>query len=101
MKDRELVFLLKKGDRPTLKKLYVDYRSDFIAFARKISKSESDILDAYQDTLIIVQEKAINGDLDLLKGSLKTYVFGVGKYILFEKNRRKTRTVLQLEHDNE
>lgn len=101
MNDSELIQLLKKGDKLILKKIYVDYRSDFIAFGRKISSSENDILDCYQDAIIVLQEQVYTGKLDTLNCSIKTYLFGIGKYMLYEKNRKRSKTILSVVDTNE
>lgn len=101
MNDSDLIQLLKKDDKLILKKIYVDYRSDFIAFGRKISLYEDDILDAYQDAIITLQEQVITGKLNTLNCSIKTYLFGIGKYILYEKNRKRNKTILSAIDTNE
>ena len=101
MNDSDLIQLLKKDDKLILKKVYVDYRSEFIAFGRKTSSSEDDILDSYQDAITTLQEQVITGKLNTLNCSVKTYLFGIGKYILYEKNRKRNKTILSVIDTNE
>lgn len=101
MNDSKQILLLKKGDQSILKKLYIEYRADFIAFGRKISVLEDDVLDSYQDAIIALQEQAFKGKLDNITCSLKTYLFGIGKYILYEKNRKQQKTVLKVVETND
>jgi RNA polymerase sigma factor (sigma-70 family) len=100
-KEKLLLQLLKKGDKDALKRLYLEYRSAFIYFAWKFSKNSDDILDVYQDTIIVLQEKAIKGELDELKCTLKTYLFGIGKYMLYEKIRKQKKLVSPMKLEQE
>lgn len=94
MTENDKLLLLKKGDAKTLKKLYIENREAFIAFGRKYVNSEEDILDVYQDAIIALQEQIVSGKLNNLNCTIKTYLFGIGKYMLFEKNRKKQKTIL-------
>lgn len=100
MNDSNIILLLKQGESGALKQVYVRYRPDFIAFGKTLSSSEDDSIDAYQDAIIVLQEKAYEGKLDALRCSLKTYLFSIGKYILFEKNRAKSNPVLNVLSDD-
>ncbi len=93
MSEHQLILLLKKSDKETLKMVYIENRDSFINFARKFKVSENDIVDAYQDAIIALSEKAIQGEIDCLNCSVKTYLFGIGKYILFEKARKNHKKV--------
>jgi RNA polymerase sigma factor (sigma-70 family) len=101
MNKEQLVKLLKNADKEALKMIYVDYRTPFINFARKFHFSENDIVDVYQDAIIVLQEKAIKGDLDDLKCAIKTYLFGIGKYMLFVKARKNNKNVADFPLENE
>ena len=91
MTQNEIIVLLGSGDRKTLKKIYAEHRSAFIAFARKFSLPTEDILDTYQDTMVILQQQALEGRLKDLTCSLRTYIFSIGKHLLHEKVRLKNR----------
>lgn len=88
MSEHQLILLLKDSDKEVLKMLYTENRNPFINFARKFKISEEDILDVYQDAIIVLQEKAIKGELENLTCSIRTFLFGIGKYMLFEKARK-------------
>lgn len=93
MNEDQLILQLKNADKKALKMIYIENRTAFINFARKFSVSENDILDVYQDAIIVLQEKAIKGEIDTLSCSIRTYLFGVGKYMLYEKVRKNNKTV--------
>lgn len=101
MSEDQLIILLKKADKETLKMLYTENRNQFINFARKFKVSENDIIDAYQDAIIALSEKAIKGELDNLNCSIKTFLFGIGKYMLFEKARKNQKRVLDFPLEKE
>lgn len=93
MSEQQLIQLLKETDKDVLRRLYVEYRGAFIAFAQKFCSDNDDIVDAYQDAIILLQEKAIKGDLDELRCTVKTYLFSIGKYMLYDKMRKQKKTV--------
>ena len=99
-KENSIKYLQKLG-KDGVKKVYVSYRESFINFAKKFSSSKEDVLDSYQDAIIILQEKAMRGELNNLKCSLKTYLFSLGKYILYEKNRKKSKTFMIIKEDED
>lgn len=101
MSEDQLIKRLQQGDNATLKKIYVDYRPDFLAFARKFSVSEDDMIDSYQDAIIALQEQALQGKLANIKSSLKTYLFGIGKYMMYEKARKNSKTLVGFTHKEE
>lgn len=78
---------LKEADSQALKKIYLSYRVPFLNFARKYQLSDSEILDIYQDAIIALRENIINGKIELLSSSLKTYLFSIGKYKVYSRLR--------------
>jgi len=93
MSEQQLIQLLKEADKDVLKRIYTEHRSSFIFFAQKFCSSKEDIVDAYQDAIIVLQEKAIQGKIEELNCTLKTYLFGIGKYMLYEKMRKQNKMV--------
>lgn len=101
MSEKDLILLLKKSDKQTLKIIYVKNRTPFINFARKFNVSENDIVDAYQDAIIVLTEKAFRGEINNLNCSIRTFLFGIGKYILFEKVRKNKKIVFDFPLEKE
>ena len=101
MSEHQLVLLLKKSDKAALKMLYTENRNPFINFARKFRVSEEDIVDTYQDAIIALTEKAFLGEMDNLSCSVRTYLFGIGKYMLYEKARKNKKRVLDFPLEKE
>ena len=87
MSDKQLIKQLKNRDRNALKEVYNDYRREFFKFANRYETDQSTLEDIFQDALIALYENAQNGKLDTIKSSLKTYLFSIGKFMLFKKFR--------------
>ncbi|OUS01394.1 hypothetical protein A9Q86_06305 [Flavobacteriales bacterium 33_180_T64] len=98
MTDATVIEALKNRDQKTLKYIYEDNRLAFISFAKKYPIVEDDILDIYQDAIIALRENAINGKIDNLKSELKTYLFSIGKYMIYDKLKQQKR--MHLVEDN-
>lgn len=84
-KSVQTIALLKKGDKWTIQEIYKEYRSGFLLFATRFPLNEDDILDIYQDAVIALWENAQKGKLDNLESSLRTYLFAIGKYMIYSQ----------------
>jgi RNA polymerase sigma factor (sigma-70 family) len=82
--------LLKIANPEAIEKVYKTHRKAFIAFGSKYGLSEDDLLDVYQDTIIAFIENIRKGHLENLQVEIKTYLFSIGKYLIF--SRLKTET---------
>jgi len=78
---------LRTGDSEAYTKIYEAYRSSFIGFARKYELSDDDILDIYQDSIVKLYENVMSGKLSTLTSSIKTYLFSIGKFKIYEHLR--------------
>jgi len=72
-------------------KLYKLHKDEFILFARTFSLSETVIMDVYQDAILSFYENVINGKISKLSSSLKTYLFSIGKYKIYEHLREQSK----------
>lgn len=88
---------LKRRDGKTLERIYTSYRSGFLMFASKYNLSREDILDVYQDAFVALIENAEKGKLDGLNAELKTYLFSIGKYMIFSKLRKNKKDFVEIE----
>ncbi len=84
---------LKSDDRLKLKALYNNYRGAFLNFGKSLGADDSLILDVYQEAFLALRKKAIQGKLENMQGSLKSYLFGIGKYMLFDALKRESKTI--------
>lgn len=85
--------LLKRRDERTIGLVYQEYRHGFILFAKRYGLDGDSVLDVYQDAIIALCENAEKGKLDNLKSSLKTYLFSIGKYMIFAHLRKNQKEV--------
>ena len=83
-KESSLIQLLKENDIRTIKKIYEDNRKKFIAFASQYNLDADIILDVYQDAIIALCENAKKGKIDNLQSSISTYLFSIGKFMIFQ-----------------
>src|SRR5690554_264705 len=90
-KTKRTVDLLKKEDEKTIRDLYNEYRHGFLLFANRYGLEQEQNLDIYQDAIIALCENAQKGHLDELTSSIKTYLFSIGKYMIYAKMRKKKR----------
>ncbi|WP_299271869.1 sigma-70 family RNA polymerase sigma factor [uncultured Psychroserpens sp.] len=98
MTDKAVIESLKKGEQGGLKFVYSAHRLDFINFAKKYPIVEEDIIDVYQDAIIALRDSAIKGHVDTIKSELKTYLFSIGKYIIYAKLKQQRKVHLVEDH---
>ncbi len=93
MTDEQLISQLKQRDRNALAKVYSVYKTEFVKFASRYNAKNELLEDVYQEALIVLYENAQVGKLDDLKSTIKTYLFGIGKFMLFKHFRDNKREV--------
>ncbi|QTD36560.1 sigma-70 family RNA polymerase sigma factor [Polaribacter batillariae] len=89
MKEHLILEELKKGNNMVLEKVYLDYKKPFFNYAKKFTLSEEDILDIYQDAILAFIENIKTGKLVRLNSSIKTYLFSIGKYVIYNKIKKE------------
>ncbi|NNF35669.1 MAG: sigma-70 family RNA polymerase sigma factor [Saprospiraceae bacterium] len=75
-----------------IKSFYRDHREEFIHFGIKYNMDKENLIDIFQDVVIIFFEQKEMGKLDQLRCTDKTYLFSLGKHKIIEflrKNNRK------------
>lgn len=83
--------LLKKGDQKVISTIYMEYRTGFKLFANAYPLESTVVLDIYQDAVVALCENAKKGLLDNLQCSLKTYLFSIGKFMIFKQLKSKSQ----------
>ncbi len=91
--DQQWLENIKSGNGKALEALYRHYRDDFLAFAQRYGASQEDLLDVYQDAIIVLFENVKSGKITELSSSVKTYLFSIGKYKLIDRLRQKGRNM--------
>ena len=87
-----VIALLKKEDERTVRKLYDENKKGFLIFANRYNLNSEDVLDIYQDAVIALIENAKKGKIDALQSSISTYLFGIGKFMIFQKLKKEKKT---------
>ncbi|WP_341226896.1 sigma-70 family RNA polymerase sigma factor [uncultured Arcticibacterium sp.] len=85
--------LLKSGDQLALKAFYGEHKSAFLFFGNRYDLDREELIDVYQDACIVLFEKLKAGKLEDVNSSLKTYLFGIGKNLIFKRFKQKAKVV--------
>ena len=87
--EQVLIERLKARDNSALEFFYKENWSSFLRFSRQYDLEEPETKDIYQDAVIAVYENAQKGKLDTLEAKLSTYLFSVGKFMIFRRLKNK------------
>lgn len=91
MIDKPVLIALKNDDKLVLKTIYLEHKPAFLNFARKFNINNEDSLDIYQDAILALRENGLKGNLDTVKTELKTYLFSIGKYMIYKRLKEKKK----------
>jgi RNA polymerase sigma-70 factor (ECF subfamily) len=87
---RNWIAATQKGDLSWFDQFYLDNNDPFIKWAKgEFSIPEEEIRDVYQQAVVVFYENLIDGKLNHLSSSIKTYLFGIGKNLLLKKVTRR------------
>lgn len=92
-KGDKILVELRNGSDKLLREIYLDNRDKFLNFARRYQLSEDENIDVYQDAYVIFYDNVLSGKLSELKSSVSTYLFSIGKYLIFDRMRKNKKTV--------
>lgn len=105
--EQHYVDALKTDNHTITKELYNTNRVPFLVFAKRYNIIEADGVDIYQEAFISLRKHAISEKLYSINCSMKTYLFGIGKHLIYKKlkeNSLKTNydSILhKIDHDYE
>jgi len=88
---KNILELIRKGDKATLHKIYIDNRDIFINFSKKYGVNSYDAEDIYQDAILVLQKNVVMGKVTDLNSSISTYLFAIGKYKIFQSFRENSK----------
>lgn len=92
--DNELFEAIKAGRHQLLDKLYQDHRAAFLTYAqRQLYATEDDAADCFQDAVIAFYKNIVSGRLTELTCGIRTYLFAIGKRLVYRKNQQRHREV--------
>jgi len=80
-------------DSKKIKAIYDEHRAPFLHFGRKYNLAQETLIDIYQDAFVALRKNALNGKLDSVTSSLKTYLFGIGKHLIYNELKRQNKMV--------
>lgn len=93
---QNLIAAIKAGDQQALGNIYLANRDSFVNWARKYYHlQDDDILDVYQDAIIILNKKIIREDSLNLTCSIQTFLFSIGKNLLKKKGMNNNKWSLK------
>ena len=92
-KESRLIEQIQSGDQELLVKIYAEYKIEFLAYTSRFSISDEDAVDIYQDSMIVLYENILSGKLSSLTSSVKTYLFAIGKYKIYNTLKVKVTPV--------
>lgn len=87
-----LITAVKQGDKQQLKLFYEKNRQPFLRFAAKYALPPDDLLDIYQDAIVAFIENIQKGKVDELRSSGETYLFAIGKMMVFQRIKKGSKT---------
>ncbi len=94
MRDDTVLTALRNGDLAALDSVYIEHREEFLAWiTRTYGCTMEDAKDIYQVSTLLLYENAVSGKLVSFSGTLKTYLFAIGKNKAREWARQKQRFV--------
>jgi RNA polymerase sigma factor (sigma-70 family) len=96
--DKEIFKAIRARDEYLTGKIYRMYREEFIATLKKTLWNDEEILDVFHDAFLDfcnnIYENKINENN--LTSSLKTYLFSIGKYKIYNINRKNKNAPIQI-----
>ena len=94
MSQEGLIERIRTQGNEALAMVYENYRDEFLLWiTREFKCSLDDSKDIYQLTIMIFYDNVRTGKLSHLVSSVKTYLFGIGKNLARERQRKEKRVV--------
>lgn len=84
---------LRNGSDTVLKKVYEENRERFLNYAKRYNLSDDENIDVYQDAYVIFYNNVMSGKIESFTSSISTYLFSIGKYLIFDIMRKNKKMV--------
>ncbi|CAH1000817.1 hypothetical protein LEM8419_01899 [Neolewinella maritima] len=92
LEDADLFDALKDGRYELIDQVYLQHREAFITYAqRQLHATEEDATDCFQDAVIAFYKNIVGGRLVELTCSIRTYLFSIGKRLVYRRNHQRQR----------
>lgn len=98
-KESSLIAQIQSGDQKAIEEIYTQFKTEFLAYSSRFSVNDEDAIDIYQDSIVTLYENILSGKLTSLTSSVKTYLFAIGKYKIYNSLKVKPTTVDVGEYD--
>jgi len=96
MIEQRIIDGLSRSDNTIIVELYRVYRDRFIALGFDYGLSETESLEIFHDSLIILRNHAKKGNLSKVQHQLSTYFITIGKYRMFDFLKKRGLSPLQV-----
>ncbi|MEL6673035.1 MAG: sigma-70 family RNA polymerase sigma factor [Bacteroidota bacterium] len=91
---------LRQGDQTILKKIYEAHRKPFIDWAMaRFQVKQEEAADVFQDTMVAFYENVVEGKVVELRSQMRTYLFGIGRFMLLARFRERKKEIEWEEED--
>lgn len=92
MNTENIITRLKNGEESILKEIYIDNRLPFINWINEKYGCElEDAKEIFQLSVVTLYDNVVNGKLETLTSSVKTYLFSIGKNKWMEWQRKQAK----------
>ncbi|MGB3801695.1 MAG: sigma-70 family RNA polymerase sigma factor [Lewinella sp.] len=92
LEDTPLFEAIKRGEHHRIEQLYLQHRDAFVTYAqRQLYATEADAADCFQDAVIAFYKNIVSGRLEELTCSIRTYLFSIGKRLVYRRNQKRQR----------
>lgn len=91
-KESSLIEQIQSGDQKAIERIYTRFKAEFLVYASRFSINDEDAVDIYQDSVVTLYENILSGKLTSLTSSVKTYLFAIGKYKIYNSLKVKATT---------
>jgi len=90
--DEVLFQQIRAGRHDLLESLYSQHRAAFLRYAtQQLYAEEEDAADCFQEAVIVFYKNVASGKLSELTCSIRTYLFAVGKRMIYKRNQQRRR----------
>lgn len=91
---QEVVEKIRRGDQSVIAEIYRQLRPEFLSWAAmRFKVDQEQIIDVFQESVIVFYRNVAKGKLTELNISVKTYLFAIGKNLLLKALRDEKQQV--------
>ncbi|GEQ85194.1 hypothetical protein ULMS_07020 [Patiriisocius marinistellae] len=86
---------LRDEDPTAFEEVYKDNQEAFFNYALKFNLDKDTVLDVYQDATIALYQNFVSKQLVIENGTLRTYLFAIGKYKMYNILKKRKKVILK------